>query len=408
MNINKLFGEEIKNKHKIDVFIIITILFLPLMFFSDAASKYLVVTGSSFSQISLIVRIIFEFIIAFYLLININKSTANYFLYIVMLFIFFILGQALIGNLDNFVINFTEYNKYIFIFLVFLYFKLSLKNKINYEITYKILIFIFLLNIFCIFVGLFFEIEYLKTFYGMDYRYGYNGVISAGNESSFVFVSMISFFYFRAYYERSNKIFLLIATMASLLSGLKGVYIFIALLLLFHVLFNMRKKWLFLVIPLGIYGFGYLINYMEGDHFQTLIEFFMKTLNNEGLIYALLSGRNEILANESVLVVKDWIYLNFLIGGVDVCLYIMEMDFFDLILFFGLFGSGLYIYLFYKSFMHTFIGYNFFTFYIFSLLILAFFGGHFLTSPVSAVYFTLVILYFQNKIKKIYEKNPTY
>jgi len=141
------------------------------------------------------------------------------------------------------------------------------------------------------------------------------------------------------------------------------------------------------------------------EEFQLLISFFMKTLETKGIVYMLLSGRNEILANESILIMNNWNFLNFFFGGRDVVNYIMEMDFFDLIFFFGGFGSLIYIYLFYKSFIQKLLWHKFFTFFIFSILLLSFLGGHFLTSPTTAVYFTLVILYFQNYRIKQHEKN---
>jgi hypothetical protein len=122
----------------------------------------------------------------------------------------------------------------------------------------------------------------------------------------------------------------------------------------------------------------------------------MRVYKEKGLLHMLLSGRNDILKNETILVFKDWTILNIIIGGVDINKYIIEMDFVDLFLFFGFFGSVIYLYMFYKSFIHVLLWHKFFTFFIFSVLFLAALGGHFFKSPTSAVYFTLVNLYFQN------------
>jgi hypothetical protein len=230
----------------------------------------------------------------------------------------------------------------------------------------------------------------------MNYRFGYNGIFLAGNESSFVLICMISFLYFQAYYENGSKLFLLVAVLASLLSGMKAVYLFVFLLGIFHLVLKFKKIHLIWLVPLSVYIGIQVIDYLKSEEFQTLIAFFMRTLKNNGLLYMMLSGRNEILMNESIIILQDWTFLNFLIGGRNVILYIMEMDFFDLILFFGAFGSLIYLYLFYKLFVKKLLLHKFFTFFIFSILLLSFFGGHFMTSPTSAGYFSLVIIYFQN------------
>ncbi|MBE0515393.1 hypothetical protein, partial [Sulfurimonas sp.] len=266
---------------------------------------------------------------------------------------------------------------------------------------------LFFMNIVFIFSGLAFDLNFFESFYDMDYRFGYNGVFLAGNESSFVLISMLGFLYFRAYYENGSKLFLLIALLASLLSGMKAVYLFVILLLFFHLVQKMRKIHLVWLIPIGIYATTQVIGYIQSEEFQTLIAFFMRTLETKGLMHMMLSGRNEILMNESVQVLESWTFLNFLFGGRNVLVFIMEMDFFDLLLFFGGLGSLIYTYLFYKMFIQKLIWHKFFTFFTFSVLVLAFFGGHFLTSPTSAVYFSLVIIYFQNYRLKNYAKHPT-
>jgi len=385
------------NYKKIDTFMIILIIFLPLLFISDGVSKYLTVQGSNPGRIFLMVRLLFEMIIIFYLLKNIKKDIAIYFGALGLLFVFFAVGQLSIGNDNDFIENFISFNKYIFLFLVYIFLKKILylsEEKRNF--VYKILTFLFIVNIIFIFIGFIFEISFFESFYNMDYRFGYDGIFLAGNEASFVLISMISFFYFKTFYEDGSLLLLLASISASLLSGMKAVYIYLSLLAVFHIIFKMKKKYFVLLIPLSVYASGFAIEYIKSEQFQILISFFLKIYEEEGLFYMLLSGRNEILAHESNLVMKDWSLINYLFGGRDTVKYIMEMDFFDLILFFGGVGSLIYIYLFYKFFIQKLLWHKYLTFFIFSILILAFWGGHFLTSAVTATYFTLVVLYFQS------------
>lgn len=396
-------------KLTINNFIIITLLFIPLMFLSDGISKFITVQGSDVTRISLLVRLLFEVSIITYLLIYIKKTKLIYLSALAVLLVSFVTGQFLIENQNNFIENFISFNKYIFLFLTYLFFQKILFLKENQQdLIYMILKVLFFINIIFIFSGLAFDLNFFESFYEANYRFGYDGVFIAGNEASFVLICMLAFLYFRAYYENGSKLFLLIALLASLLSGMKAVYLFVLLLGAFHLVLKFKKVHFIWLIPLSVYPVFLIVNYLQSEEFQTLIAFFMRTLENKGFFYMMLSGRNEILMNESSLVLKNWTFLNFFFGGRDVVNYIMEMDFFDLILFFGAFGSLVYIYLFYKMFIQKLIWHKFFTFFIFSILLLAFFGGHFLTSPTTAVYFSLIIIYFQNYRLKQYAKNSNY
>lgn len=409
--INMIRVTSIKSAYKklnLNIFVILTLFFLPLMFISDGVSKYLTIQGNDFSRISLLVRLLFEVSIITYLLFYIKKTKLIYLFALMVLLAFFVIGQFLIENQDNFVENFISFNKYIFLFLSYLFFQRLFSLKENqYDLIYFMLKALFFTNIVFIFSGLVFDLNFFESFYNKDYRYGYNGVFLAGNESSFVLINMLGFLYFRAYYENGSKLFLLTALLASLLSGMKAVYLFVILLLFFHLVQKMRKIHLVWLIPISIYATIQAIEYIQSEEFQTLIALFIKTAEEKGFLYMLMSGRQEILANEFLIVLEKWTFLNFFIGGSMIEKYIIEMDLFDLILFFGALGSLIYIYLFYKMFIQKLIGYNFFTFFIFSILILAFFGGHFLASPANAIYFSLVIIYFQNYRSQQYAKNST-
>jgi hypothetical protein len=195
--------------NKIDCYVFMIIFFIFSDFLADGISKYLLVQGNGFYRISLLVNIVFEIIIIFYLLININKTIFKYFFLIIILYICFIIGQLLINNLNNFFESIIQFNKYIYVFLIylFLYKILYIENKKRLYIYRSLMIVIFLISI-TIFIGLIFNIVFFKTFYYANYRFGYNGVFIAGNESSYVFIILISFLYFKAFYERESKFLL--------------------------------------------------------------------------------------------------------------------------------------------------------------------------------------------------------
>ena len=392
--------------NKINFFTTISLLFLPLLFISDGISKYFMVQGMDFYRLSLFIRMLFEVIIIVYILLHIKKYSLKILVGLLFLFISFLLGQMGIDNLNNLNENFISFNKYIYLFLVYLFFLHILKLKEQqFNRIYKLLEVLFLLNIIAVFSGLIFDLNFFESFYNMNYRFGYNGIYLAGNESSFVLICMIAYLYFKAFYENGSKIFLSIVVLSTLLSGMKAVYIFLILLILFH-LFNKVKIWtLFFMMLILSFTSNYVFEYLSSNEFQHLISFFINTLEEKGWWYMILSGRNMILETESALVMNQWGIINYLFGGRDVTQYIMEMDLFDLLLFFGILGGTTYLYLFYQVFIQKIGKHAFFRFFIFSILLLSFFGGHFLTSPTTAVYFVLVILYFKNYRMKQHAKN---
>lgn len=393
-------------KSRFDIFIFIISLFIPLIFISDGLAKYFLVHGVDFGRVTLFVRLIFEIIIVFYLRFRINLTNLKIFLLILTLLGMTLLGQMLIGSNHNIIENLITFNKYIFIFIIFIFFKRLLGySEKKKKFVFTILNVLFATNILFIFLGFIFEIEFFKTFYHKDYRFGYDGIFKAGNEASYVMISMLAYLYYKAFYEKGNKYLLVFALLASLLSGLKAVYAFIGILAIYHVAKKLKMIYLLLLVPIVIFSYGYLLEYIMSEQFQHLISFFQHTYEEHGLIYMVLSGRNEILAHESLEVMSHWTWLNYLIGGVDTSTYWMEMDFFDLILFFGIFGTLIYGYVFYTLFIrYPYVdGYPYF--FIFSILSLAFFGGHFLTSPTAALYFTLTLIYLQNKKLEKNEKN---
>ncbi|NPA44921.1 MAG: hypothetical protein GXO49_05245 [Chlorobi bacterium] len=388
----------VKKSLTVDLFVSLLVSFLIVMFFSDAVSKYLAVKGSGFYRVSLLVRLVFEGVMLIYLIAKINRSIITYLELMIILFVFFVIGQVTVGNLSSSLIEgFITFNKYIFLFIVYLFLRKVLTlNRNKKEIIFKILTFLFFSNVLAIVLGFLFHINFFESYFNQPWRYGYNGVFLAANEATYVLVSMLAFFYFRAFYEGKNKLVFYLFALTSLVSGMKAVYIFVFMLVAFHFFNKMKFRAVMLWLIIVVLASGYVIRFIQGDVFQRLIALFINIYEEKGLWYMLLSGRNEILLNETVLVIKDWSFLNLLIGGVDVERYIIEMDLVDLVLFFGILGSAIYIYMFYKSFISLLLWHKFFTFFLFSILFLAFLGGHFLKSPTSAVYFTLVILYFQD------------
>jgi hypothetical protein len=369
---------------------------------SDVVSKYLAVQGHEFSRASLIVRFIFEIGMLIYLFLHLKRKELVPLIFILILFVLVFAGQLIIGNSDKFFEHFVYFNKYVYMFILYIFFsKLLFLEESKKDLIFDMFKLIILVHIVSVFIGLFFEIDFLKTFYDKDYRFGYNGFIKAANESSIVIVLILSFLYFRVIFENGSKLLLFISIIFALLSGLKAVYAFIFLLGIYHALIEKSKLILAIIIIFFVYIFIYADDILNNESIQMFISYYFRTVEDQGWLYMLLSGRQEYLDLRLLELMEDWSFFNFLIGGQDITVYMVEMDFFDLFLFFGLLGSAIYLYLFYWLFVKKLLCERFFLFFFLSILSMAFFSGHFFTSSIGATFFVLVTIYFQNHIRKL-------
>lgn len=371
---------------------------LLVFFISDACNKLLLYLAFDFYRVSIFFRSFYEILFLAIIALYINEVRLLFLKIFLFLFSLFIAGQLMFAfNVDyvsyNYLENITSFNKYFFVFIVyFAIYKLP-KHPDNFNGTIKIMENIFLVNSIATVVGFLFQIKWLRTYVYITYKDGYSGFIPAQNEATYFFLIVVSYFYYRHFIlnEKSYKFYLILGS--SLLVGTKGIYLFLAMLLLFHFLHfsTLKAKAIATTLIATIVIGGYF--YLQTNHSKVLLEYFISRKDKHGWFSMLLSGRDKFIIDKGLAILEDWNILNYFTGGQDQTRLFIEMDFFDLFLFLGPIGGTIVLILYLSSLFkfNKLKPFNFF--FVLSFFTLAFLGGHFFYSAVNALYICLFSMY---------------
>jgi len=368
---------------------------LIIFFISDGIYKIEVRGGLSSFRIGVIVKGIFTLIFFFYAIIYLSKEKNHLLFSIFILGAFFFIGQfLLVQNMTSLKIseNLNRFFKYIFILLLYMPASDILVSKKCPYILLKLYKFIIWFNGIVILIAFLFSIDMFRTYIG-PWRFGFDGLIYAQNEASYFFILALTTFYYRRFYLHIKEWTFWLVLITSLLVGTKAVLLYIILLLLFHISQRVSIKKILIAVSsiaiIGYFVFSSTINKILLNAWQI----FQYNYEKEGLLFALLSGRNTFINTKLLpLIGEKWTWLNFLIGGQDVQKYYIEMGFFDLFLFFGLIGMLLYLYIFIKIYNRITFEYKFKLFFLLALSGIIGLSGHFFTSSIAAMYFIVFIL----------------
>jgi hypothetical protein len=374
-----------------------------IFYFSDGISKILFRSGSGFYRFGPIVKGLFEIIILIYSIITINRAKANILATLGILTGVFLTGQFFLSlNFQeiNFAENFNTLFKYLFPFIFFLLAVDILKFQKQSNKLLLIYKWIIGLNATLIIYGFITNNKFLST-YNNIYRFGYDGLIFAQNEASFIFIFALTIVYYRRFYLGIKEYFFWIVLIPSFFVATKAVYLYIVLLLIFHIFQKVALKNILIfagaVIVSGYLIFSKLINEIVENSWAV----FMYMYNKGGLWNALLSGRNMFINEKLIpLITETWLLPNFVFGGQDVTAHYIEMGFIDLFLFFGMLGSIVYLFVFYKIFNIIAYSLRFKIFFGLSLFIIITTAGHFFESGIVGIHFVFLLLISRIKPQK--------
>ncbi len=366
-----------------------------LFYFSDGLSKISYRSGSGFYRFGLIIKGLFEIVILLYAIITFNRAKASILSAIGILTGVFLIGQFFLGlNFEgiNFPENFNTLFKYLFTFIFFLLVIDILSSKKSKKILLFVYKWIIGINSFFIVLGFLTNNKFLTT-YTSIYRFGYDGLIFAQNEASFIFIFALTTVYYRRFYLGIKEYFFWIVLLPSLLVATKAVYLYLILLLLFHIFQKVALKNILMYAGVLMLS-GYLVfSRLINEIIENSWAVFMYMYNRGGLWNALLSGRNAFIDEKLVpLITEIWTFPNFLFGGQDVTAHYIEMGFIDLFLFFGLIGSLLYLFVYYKIFNLISFAIRFKIFFGLSLMIIIATAGHFFESGIVGIHFIFLLL----------------
>ena len=165
------------------------------------------------------------------------------------------------------------------------------------------------------------------------------------------------------------------------------------LLLLFHILIRVSLvKLIGVLLTLSFFVYA-MLNSFINEVFANSYAVFMYGYKTKGLLFAVLSGRDQFINEKLIpLITEYWSFPNYIFGGQDVKKYYIEMGFFDLFLFFGLFGGIIYLYIFYRIFSIIPFQKKFKLFFGLSFLGIIATAGHFFESGIAGLHFLFMLL----------------
>lgn len=276
-------------------------------------------------------------------------------------------------NLDSFDF-FLQYN---FFFSLFLLYNVLTANKEAFKLFYKGFKMFIYLNLLFIIIGMIFDIEFFKTY---NRRFGYNGLIISQMQSTVVYISALVLSI-----SKKDNVFIFIAFISGLLVGTKAI-LFAYLLIILYLIFFRKKSFFNKRISIVLVIFLLFTVYLLFTSST-----FIKIYEERGILSSIFSFRNELLYESLDYIKNHFNILNLIIGGYSLTDLRTELDFYDIFLFYGLFGLiTIFSYLYS---INNYIEKNSYKkVYFYILILVAFFGGNIIAYPVNSLMFILTLL----------------
>lgn len=364
----------------------------------------------AFSRSAIIYRLLLELACVSVIFIFFNKKRMNW----LILFAYFV-SCFVIGNLylkhvieiDVFLIEqFVYFNKYFFIFFIFFATYKTIRNKESLQRIITNLKKVFLFNGYTAIIGLLFKIKLFSTFPLGTPRFGYDGLILSQNEASIFYLLGMFVYYYDWKVKKKPLKHLLFVLSICLLTGMKAVFLGVVLLAIFHFLSKMSlKKTIYLILGLSLSATTLVLSFSK---LKVIFGYYYWFFTTKGFLYGILSGRNTFIESRIIPYIKRIDIVNYIIGGQNISnvkdyLALVEMDFIDVFLFFGVLNGLVFLFV-YKTYIVGYIRNKFFYFVVVVFFLLSFFSGHFFTSSVNPIYIIIVFAYINtyNNDKAVY------
>jgi len=349
--------------------------FLVLVFLIDFVYKLLILSGDRDIRIVAYFKFIIITIMCFYL-----TYKKKYFILVgsLVLFLIWLIGQFTLENNTEPLNALIYFGKYIFPLFLFASINeiITTKEEVGVlKISFEILI---IINSIIIIIGFIFDINLFQS-YLQGNRFGYNGLILSSSQASYIYIIAICVFLYGMKWVTStiNFVKVLIVLCAALLIGTKAIYVFITFVFFITALKFFNKSFSFFLFIASLLGLFIVL--LSTDSFYTVVE-------RTDVITTLLSYRNELLLNRLMPYIQEnWKIINYAFGGVVDVRTKSQLGFVDLIYFFGILGSIIYIYLYKKLFISFKLNlYN--KVLLFGLCTVICFSGNFFYNPSLAIY----------------------
>ncbi|MGM0634651.1 MAG: hypothetical protein ACQESK_01200 [Bacteroidota bacterium] len=312
------------------------------------------------------------------------KNNQKNYLLILVLSIIYSIGQLTFAQFEfDFLRNLNLLLNYIFVILAILGFR-ELIHQHNFQLTLKVVVYCVVFLALSILVAAVFDIAGLRTY---TYRYGFKGLLkNSAQLSYFIVFAILIVERFKKeinFYKPIMGLLLVCAFLAGTKLPLLFLLFFVAHKIQKREFFNFKKY--ILALLLAVVGMFFWIKNFYVERFHSTIEIYRELYEKESIWSALSSFRTRKLLQISDYYYNNWEWYNFFVGGRKIYIQNIEMDFFDLLLNFGIIGCLVYLWLFKKvvwnifpkQYMILFLG----------LITVSLLSGHLLYNTYIAFYF---------------------
>lgn len=339
--INSLFSKSFYKKNS-GVTIIVSLAFYLMISIVQKAAKYYYSVDVIQPFVSLIKLL---FLLFFVVVLAINyRIVKSLLIYLLVYLVIYLIGNFNMFSDNNFDFyksisdgNFFYFNKYLYPFIFIGVVRLSENSKKTTDLFFKIIEMVLLINAFFIFIGLLCSIDYFQS-YPKSLRFGYSGLLDRIFLVNFS-VIIIS----RWVFIKKMDWKLCIICLGALLSGTKLIILYFAILAIFYCYYKKKVKGILFLSSILVL---IIVFYKEVIIFMAeLFPFWQRFLIKKEYLTLILSQRDLNWNRAMGFLVEHGTCKNLLVGGVEFPTYLVEMDFVDLFLFFGVFGGVLYLYL---------------------------------------------------------------
>jgi hypothetical protein len=317
----------------------------------------------------------FLFLFYFFILILNFKKSRKIFVYTGFLFLVFIVGNFKwdwnVISIYNFYrsasgSNFFYFVKYLYPFFFIGVFSLIEDKQETISRYFEIIETALIINIIFVVFGFIFSIDFFQSYMGSS-RFGYSGLME------FVFFQdlLIIVISRRLFLDKVDLKFVVLS-IASLFIGTKAIILFFVILIFYYLLEKGKIKLLLLYSGILISALVFIKPII--DFFAKLFPFWQPLLNKYGYITLLTSTRDWNIQKTIGYIELNSNLKNLFVGIGEFSKYLVEMDFIDLFLFFGIIGGVIYL-----VFLSKIINKN----YHLIPFIIGFFSGNFLFSTIT-------------------------
>jgi hypothetical protein len=301
------------------------------------------------------------------------KKRRKIFIYTGFLFLVFIVGNFkwdlnVISNSYKSAlgINFFYFVKYLYPFFFIGVFSLIKDRQETISRYFEIVETALIINIIFVVSGFIFSIDFFQS-YMRSSRFGYSGLME------FVFFQdlLIIVISRRLFLDKVDLKFVILS-IASLFIGTKAIILFFVILIFYYLLEKGKIKLLFLYSGILISALVFMKPIV--DFFAKLFPFWQPLLDKYGYLTLLTSTRDWNIQKTIGYIELNSNLKNLFVGIGEFSKYLVEMDFIDLFLFFGIIGGVIYM-----MFLSRLINKN----YHLIPFIIGFFSGNFLFSTIT-------------------------